>query len=72
MVRSFDISITDISETKWFGQVFMRWMDMSWCRLVQTDNEPVQRNESVGILLNPTNNESQWLQLGGVLGSVGE
>ncbi|XP_065895826.1 craniofacial development protein 2-like [Dysidea avara] len=53
----FDLSITGISETKWFGQgvyevdgfVLVHYSG----RPTPADGELVQRNEGVGILLNP-------------------
>ena len=56
-LRRFEISITGISETKWFGQDVYEvdgFVLVHSGRPIPADEEPVQRNAGVGILLNPT------------------
>ena len=56
-LHHFDImSITGISETKWFGWGVYEedgYVLVHSGKPVSADNEPVQRNEGVGILLSP-------------------
>ena len=56
-MHHFEISITGISETKWFGQDVYEvdgFVLVHSGRPIPADGEPVQRNAGVGILLNPT------------------
>ena len=56
-LHRFEISITGISEMKWFGQDVYEvdgFVLVHSGRPIPADCEPVQRNTGVGILLNPT------------------
>ena len=54
-LRRFNMSITGISKTKWFGQGVYEvdaFVLVHFGRPIPADGEPVQRNEGVGIVLN--------------------
>ena len=56
-LRRFEISVTSISEMKWFGQDVYEvdgFVLVHFGRPIPADGEHVQRNAGVGILLNPT------------------
>ena len=56
-LHHFEISITSISETKWFGQDVYKvagFVLVHFGRPIPAGGEPVRRNAGVGILLNPT------------------
>ena len=68
-LHCFDMSITGISESKWFGQGMYNvdgFVMIHSGRLLPRGDDPVLRNKGVGIVMNPV-----VLQLGEILGNVG-